>query len=353
MKRLNLGVIGIGRMGRIRCASIASQIPAARIRTISDFAADGLEEYARSLEIPAVTDDYKTILEDREIDAVLVCTPTATHVDIAIQALKAGKHVFCEKPVDFDMAKIRKLDEVWKSTDRKLQIGFNRRFDHNFARIRENIISGAVGDVHVIKIVSRDPAPPPLSYIATSGGMFFDMSIHDFDLARFLSGSPVLEVYAAASVLVNPDIGKAGDVDTAVVVLKFENGSLGVIDNSRQAVYGYDQRVEVFGSKGLTLTQNDLPTQVQVWNSESIHSDKPLYFFLERHMNAYIEEMRQFVDAVLFDKPVPVSLDDAIMANLIAMAVQRSVAEGRQVRLAEIADDQHPGRAGITAPRCL
>ncbi|MBR2893418.1 MAG: inositol 2-dehydrogenase, partial [Clostridia bacterium] len=218
----------------------------------------------------------------------------------------------------------------------KLQVGFNRRFDHNFAHVRSLINEGKVGNLELIKITSRDPEPPPAEYAAVSGGMFLDMTIHDFDMARFLAGSDVTEVYANATCLVDPAIGEAGDVDTAIINLKFANGALGVIDNSRRAAYGYDQRIEVFGSLGAAMASNDTPTNVTVMNSDGVTTDKPLYFFLERYMQSFRDEMVQFVDAVLNDKPTPTTGNDGLNSILVALAAKKSVQEGRPVKISEI-----------------
>jgi myo-inositol 2-dehydrogenase/D-chiro-inositol 1-dehydrogenase len=210
------------------------------------------------------------------------------------------------------------------------------RFDHNFARIREYILGGGIGEVHLVKITSRDPAPPPPSYVAVSGGIFLDMMIHDFDMARFQAGSEITEVYAAGAVLVDPEIGNAGDVDTALVTLKFANGALGVIDNSRKAAYGYDQRVEVFGSKGAAIAENDLPNTVKLYNKAGVTGEKPLYFFLERYKAAFIGELASFTAAVLDNKPPEVTGEDGLADMYAALAAGKSLREKRPVAVDEI-----------------
>ena len=299
MKQLNIGIIGAGRIGKVHMESITYNVPTARVLGITDVFKDALPGLAEKYGIPKIYNDYKEMLADEEIDAVLVCSSTDTHADISIEAAKAGKHVFCEKPVDLTPAKVQAVIDAVKEAGVKLQVGFNRRFDHNFAHVRNLINEGKVGDLELIKITSRDPAPPPAEYAAVSGGMFLDMTIHDFDMARFLAGCDVTEVYANATCLVDPAIGEAGDVDTAIINLKFENGALGVIDNSRRAAYGYDQRIEVFGSLGAAMAANDTPTNVTIMNDAGVTTDKPLYFFLERYMQSFRDEMVQFVDAVL------------------------------------------------------
>ncbi len=336
MKQLNIGIIGAGRIGKVHMQSITYNVPTAKVLGITDVFKDGLQELADKYGIEKVYADYKEMLADKDIDAVLVCSSTDTHADISIEAAKAGKHVFCEKPVDLTPEKVKAVIDAVAEAGVKLQVGFNRRFDHNFAHVRSLINEGKVGNLELIKITSRDPEPPPAEYAAVSGGMFLDMTIHDFDMARFLAGSDVTEVYASATCLVDPAIGEAGDVDTAIVNLKFENGALGVIDNSRRAAYGYDQRIEVFGSLGAAMASNDTPTNVTVMNGDGVTTDKPLYFFLERYMQSFRDEMVQFVDAVLNDKPTPTTGLDGLNSILVALAAKKSVKEGRPVKISEI-----------------
>lgn len=336
MKQLNIGIIGAGRIGKVHMQSITYNVPTAKVLGITDVFKDGLQELADKYGIEKVYADYKEMLADKDIDAVLVCSSTDTHADISIEAAKAGKHIFCEKPVDLTPEKVQAVIDAVAKAGVKLQVGFNRRFDHNFAHVRSLINEGKVGNLELIKITSRDPEPPPAEYAAVSGGMFLDMTIHDFDMARFLAGSDVTEVYASATCLVDPAIGEAGDVDTAIINLKFENGALGVIDNSRRAAYGYDQRIEVFGSKGAAMAANDTPTNVTIMNSDGVTTDKPLYFFLERYMQSFRDEMVQFVDAVLNDKDTPTTGVDGLNSILVALAAKKSVKEGRPVKISEI-----------------
>jgi myo-inositol 2-dehydrogenase/D-chiro-inositol 1-dehydrogenase len=255
-----------------------------------------------------------------------------------VKAARAGKHIFCEKPIDHSLEKIdRALDAVEKAGV-KLQVGFNRRFDANFERVRRSIATGEIGTPHLLHIVSRDPGPPPISYIRVSGGMFLDMTIHDFDMARFLMQDEVTEVYTSASVRVDPEIGAAGDVDTAVIMLRFAGGAIGTIDNCRQAPYGYDQRVEVLGSLGSVETENRYPNRAVISTAESVRRDLPLNFFMERYSDSFTSELRAFVDAVLQDKPAPVSGIDGRIPVVMALAAKKSYEEGRPVRLAEIGE---------------
>lgn len=332
-KKIRVGVIGAGRIGKIHTENIKYFIPDAEVKAVSDINIDGIKDWAAGLGIPKIVNDYKEILKDPDIDAVLICSSTDTHSQISIEAAEAGKHIFCEKPIDYDLARI---DAVLKAVEKagvKFQVGFNRRFDHNFKKVKDLILEGKIGDPHIIKITSRDPAPPPIEYVKVSGGIFLDMTIHDFDMARYLSGSEVEEVYANGAVLVDPKIGEVGDIDTAIITLKFKNGAIGVIDNSRKAAYGYDQRIEVFGSKGCVSADNDLPTTTVLSTEEGVVSDKPKYFFLERYTESFVTEVKCFIDAIVNDKPTPVSGIDGLNSVLIGLAAKKSLEEGRPVKL--------------------
>lgn len=292
--------------------------------------------WAKSMGVEATTKDYKEILEDPQIDAVLICSSTDTHSPISVEAIKAGKHVFCEKPIDHDVARIQEVIDALKDSNVKYQVGFNRRFDHNFEAVQKAVADGKVGDVHVIKVTSRDPEPPCAEYVKVSGGMFLDMTIHDFDMVRFLAGCNAEEVYVEAAVLVDPAIGEAGDVDTAVITLKMENGAIAVIDNSRKAVYGYDQRAEVFGSKGMVATANDSASAAVISNADGVTGEKPLYFFLERYMAAYAKEVRCFIKAIEEDTETPLGVMDGLQPVLMGLAAKKSLEEHRPVKISEI-----------------
>lgn len=333
---IKVGIIGAGRIGKIHAENIRYFIPEARVVAVADPIADRLGDWARGLGVERLARDAREVLTDKGIDAVVVCSSTDTHADMVVAAAENGKHVFCEKPVDLSVAKVKRALAAVEKAGVKLQIGFNRRFDHNFRRVRELVQSGALGAPHLVRITSRDPAPPPAEYVKVSGGIFLDMTIHDFDMARYLAGSEVVEVYAQGAVLVDPAIGKAGDVDTAAVMLTFANGAIGVIDNSRKAVYGYDQRVEVFGAKGCAACSNDTPSSVVVSGEQGVQGDKPLYFFLERYKQAFIDEMKEFFAALANDRPTPVGGQDGLAPILIGLAAKRSLAEHRPVRIAEI-----------------
>jgi myo-inositol 2-dehydrogenase/D-chiro-inositol 1-dehydrogenase len=334
MKPVTFGIIGAGRIGKLHADNLLSRVDGARLKAITDPFLD--EDWAASRNIPLTGKDHRILLDDPEIDAILIGSPSAEHAQQMIECAEAGKHIFCEKPIALDPEIIRNaLAEVDKSGV-KLQVGFNRRFDPNFSAVQHQVASGALGDPHIIRITSRDPAPPPAEYVAGSGGMFLDMTIHDFDMARFLCGSEVTEVHAYGAVLVDPEIGKAGDIDTAVISLKFANGALGIIENSRKAVYGYDQRVEVFGAKGTAMADNNTPTSMIVLNESGTIRDKPLYFFLERYKTAFVAEMQAFVDAIREDKPTLVSGKDGLVPVLIAMAAKESLKTGKPVQVVSV-----------------
>ena len=333
---VSIGVIGAGRIGKIHAENLATRIPGVRVAAIADPLLAAAEETAARLHIPVVTSDYHAILEANDIDAVAICSSTDTHARIIIEAADAGKHIFCEKPIAYDLARIDEAMQAVEKAGVKLQIGFNRRFDPNFRRVRQMVAEGKIGEVHILRITSRDPAPPPIEYVKVSGGMFYDMTIHDFDMARFLSGSEVEEVYAVAGVRVDPKIGEAGDIDTAVVTLRFANGAIGTIDNSRKAVYGYDQRVEVFGSGGMVAVANNTLDSHIYSNAEGVHSAKPLYFFLERYMDSFITEMKDFLSCVQQDCQPSVTGMDGRAPVVMAKAATLSYKEHRPVKLSEV-----------------
>ena len=336
---LRFGVIGAGRIGKIHAENLATRIPGVEVAAIADVDLKSAQELAVRLHVPVALDDYHAILSDPTIDAVAICSSTDTHAKIVIEAAQAGKHIFCEKPIDHDLSKIDAALDAVEKAGVKLQIGFNRRFDPNFRKVRAMVADGKIGEPQIIRITSRDPAPPPVSYVKVSGGMFLDMTIHDFDMARYLSGSDVVEVYAAAGVMVDPAIGEAGDVDTAVITLYFANGAIGTIDNCRKAVYGYDQRVEVFGSEGMVQADNNTPDNDVYFNADGVHSAKPLYFFLERYMDSFIAELKDFVQSIVDNTTPPVVGSDGRIPVIIAMAAKKSYLEHRPVKLSEI---EHP-----------
>lgn len=335
-KTVRVGVIGAGRIGKIHAENLATRVPGAEVAAIADVNLVAAQELAEKIHIANAWSDYKKIMEDKSIDAVAICSSTDTHASLMIEAAQAGKHIFCEKPISQNLAAIDQAIAAVEKAGVKCQIGFNRRFDPNFKKVRQLVQEGKIGDLHILRITSRDPAPPPAEYVKVSGGMFLDMTIHDFDMARYLAGNEVVEVYAAGGVMVDPAIGQAGDIDTAVITLKFANGAIGTIDNSRKAVYGYDQRVEVFGSGGMAAVANNTPNTSVYSNADGVVSEKPLYFFLERYMDSFIAEMREFIDAVRSDTTTPVTAPDGRKPVVIAMAARKSLDENRPVKISEI-----------------
>ena len=328
-----VGIIGAGRIGKLHTENIIKNMPDVEVKWVSDIYIDKMTDWCTQMGIKNMTSDYMDILLDDEVCAVLICSSTDTHAKISIEAAQHGKHIFCEKPIDLDVAKIKEVEEAVKKAGVKMQVGFNRRYDHNFLRARERVAAGDIGDVHIVKITSRDPAPPPIEYVKVSGGLFLDMAIHDFDMARFLSGSEVKEVTAKGAVLIDENIGKEGDVDTAVITLLFENGAIGIIDNSRQAVYGYDQRIEVFGSKGCITAENDFPNTTKIITGDGVQSDKPKYFFLDRYFESYTGEMKAFMVCIANDTEPEVGILDGLNSVVIGLAAKESLDKNMPVKL--------------------
>jgi myo-inositol 2-dehydrogenase/D-chiro-inositol 1-dehydrogenase len=332
MRKLNLGIIGAGRIAYVHARSITYNIPHAEIKIIADpYMTDEAKKWIAEFNIQTISRDYKDVINDPEVDAVLVCSSTNTHAQCTREAAIAGKHVFCEKPIDLDIREIKKTIDVVEKSGVKFQVGFNRRFDHNFMALREAVAKKTIGELHLVKITSRDPSPPPLDYVKVSGGLFMDMTIHDFDMVRYLTGSEVDEIFAYGNVLVDTAIGSAGDIDTAIISMKMKSGAMAVIDNSRKAAYGYDQRGEVFGSLGMMVTGNDTPHTGTFWGEEGLVAQKPLYFFLERYREAFSHEMIEFVHAVAEGRPVPVGGIDGLNSVILAAAAAESLKQGKSI----------------------
>ncbi|MDE3174991.1 MAG: inositol 2-dehydrogenase [Pseudomonadota bacterium] len=327
---MRFGVIGAGRIGKIHGGNIARRGDCSVV-LVAD--ADAGAAKALAAATGARVGSVEEIMAAKDIDAVAICSPTDTHADLIELAAKAGKAIFCEKPVDLSADRVRACLEVVRACKAKLMIGFNRRFDPNFASVRKRIEGGAIGQVEIVQITSRDPSPPPVSYIERSGGLFRDMMIHDFDMARFLLGEEPVAVSAFGSSLVDPAIGKAGDVDTAVVILQTKSGKVCEISNSRRATYGYDQRVEAHGSKGMLAASNIRETTVEHAGEHGITTDKVLNFFLERYEGAYRSELDAFVSAVKAGVEPSPSGQDGLVALLLADAAYQSWKTGQTVRL--------------------
>lgn len=336
MATVKIGIIGAGRIGKVHAENITFRFPDATVQALCDINTAAARALADQLAIPVVCESYQDVVARPDIDAVLVCSSTDTHADAIMAAAAAGKHIFTEKPIDLELARIDQVLSAVDAAGVKFQVGFNRRFDPTFARVHKAVHGGDIGDMHLLHIISRDPAPPPAEYVRVSGGIFLDMMIHDFDMARFLAGSEISEVCTRAAVRVDPRIGEAGDVDTAVVLLTFENGTIGTIDNSRRAVYGYDQRVEVLGSGGGISTGNLYPNEVMFSSESYIYRDLPLNFFMERYTTSYVNEMRCFIDAIARDAPCYPTGHDGRMAVSVGLAAKKSLHENRPVKVSEI-----------------
>jgi myo-inositol 2-dehydrogenase/D-chiro-inositol 1-dehydrogenase len=326
----NIGLLGAGRIGWTHAVAI-SALPSAKLAAVFD----PVDEAAKRVSdlTGARRASVDEIMKDKAIDAVLICTPTDLHADQIEQAARAGKAIFCEKPIDLDVKRVRECLKVVKDTGAKLMIGFNRRFDPNFAEARARIERGDIGKVELVQITSRDPGPPPVAYIKRSGGIFRDMMIHDFDMARFLLGEEVTEVTATGSVLVDSEIGKAGDVDTATATLKTASGKIAVITNSRRATYGYDQRIEVHGERGMISASNIHNTTVEVWNDAGRRADPLLNFFMERYSAAYRLEQTAFIDSLTKGAKISPSGEDGLKALELADAAVRSMQSGQTVKV--------------------
>lgn len=331
--RPTIAVLGTGRIGRMHAELIARQVPDLDLAAVFDVMPESAEAVGAELGVGvgASVDD----ILDSDVDAVAICTSTDTHVDLTVAAAEAGKAIFLEKPVSLSLSEVDRALAAVEAAGVPLQIGFNRRFDAAHAAVQQAVASGHVGDLHLVRITSRDPAPPPIAYIEVSGGIFLDMTIHDFDMARFVTGSEVVEVFARGGVRVDDAIGAAGDIDTAVVMLTHENGTITTVDNSRQAVYGYDQRVEAFGSAGMVVSENPRTHTAEVHTAEGTRLENIPYFFLERYIPSYLSEWSGFVEG-LRTGTMPVTGADGRAPLVIGLAAWQSYRENRPVRTEEI-----------------
>ena len=330
---LKIGLLGAGRIGQVHAAAISAH-PDSVLAAVSDVYVPAAEALATPYH--AVVKSSDEIIADSAIDAVLVATSTDTHSDLIEAATRAGKAVLCEKPVDLSLARARVCLANAEQTGQPVMVGFNRRFDPNFALIKAGLAAGEIGKAELLSITSFDPAPPPVSYIKVSGGLFRDMMIHDFDMANFIMGEAPVSISATGSCVVDPEIGAAGDIDTAIVTLTYADGKLAVIKNSRRAGYGYDQRLEVLGADGLLQANNMLESSVVKSTIDGVVSAKPTYFFLERYMPAYRAEWAAFVEAMQANNPMPVTLEDGVQALAMAEAAKQSLDTGKPVALADV-----------------
>ena len=327
---LRFAQFGAGRIGAIHAANLAAMRDTQLLHVV-----DVNAEAARTLATRhgARVSTIALALGDPEVDAVIIASSTDTHADLAIAAARAGKAIFCEKPIDLSLKRVDACLAAVKKAKVPMFVGFNRRFDPSFAALHARIVAGDVGNVEQVIISSRDPGLPPIAYLKVSGGQFRDMTIHDFDMARWLLGEEPVELFAYGSCLVDPAVARVGDTDSAMVVMKTASGKLCHINNSRRASYGYDQRLEVHGSKGRVMAGNRTPTTVELADASAVTSDKPLYFFLERYADAYRAELAAFVDAVVNRKPLPVTAGDGRQAIVLAEAAVKSLKTGKPVRL--------------------
>ncbi len=331
---INVGILGAGRIGKIHAGAV-KKFNNVNLKSIADPYLD--EKWAKELGIENLYSNVDDIINDESIDAVYICTPTDTHADLIIKAAKKNKAIFCEKPVDLDIPKILEVQKVLEETKVLFQIGFNRRFDANFKKLSRLVKNGDVGNLITLRVTSRDPSAPPLDYVKVSGGMFLDMTIHDFDIVRFISGDEVDELRVSASNFVS-DYAHT-DVDTAIINLTLKNGTFAMIENCRATTYGYDQRVEVFGTKSKAKFENVFEDSVVCTNEDGVHSGNPLDFFLERYEKAYEEETLEFMDSLINGKKSCVGIDDALESALIALAAIKSHKENRTVKINEIRND--------------
>lgn len=335
MKQVQIALLGMGRIGKIHFKNIQQHFPEAKISAVADpLLNEG--EFKKKYDGIYFSKDPAEVIGHPGIDAVLICTPTSSHATLIETAIRNGKHVFCEKPMDLSLEKTMELSDLAKESGIKLMLGFNRRYDPDFLKAKQDVDAGRIGDVQIVKITSRDPGLPPIDYIKNSGGLFMDMAIHDFDMARYIMQKKVTEVFAKGMVVVDPAVENAGDIDTALTTLIFEDGTYAVIDNSRKAIYGYDQRVEIFGSKGMIRVENNLHHHNVVYDADGVHEALPLDFFMDRYSKSYLKEMELFIDSLINNKPVPSGADDGLQATLIAFAANCSMQTGQPVRVEEV-----------------
>lgn len=331
--QVNFGVIGAGRIGKIHARNLAYNISGAKVLAVSDVNQQAAIECAQDLGIPKAVQDYREIITDKNIDAIFICSSTNTHIDIICEAAAHGKHIFCEKPLDHDLKRIDMALDAVKKAGVKLLVGFNRRFDPSFKNARDLVKSGKIGKPHLVRITSRDPSPPPAEYIKISGGLFLDMAIHDFDMCRYITGEEVSEIYATGLALVDPQIGQLGDIDTAVTVLNYKSGAICTIDNSRKAVYGYDQRLEVFGSEGCIVVGNRYPHNGEIYTSQNVAHGLPCHFFLDRYAESYVEEAKHFMQVISGkEEPLVIGYDGKISVEM-ALAAKKSLTTKQPVKM--------------------
>ncbi len=331
---VRIGLLGCGRIGYMHAELLSRRVQGTTLAAVYDVFSEAAASVAEAYGAQHASSAAELIEAD-DVDAVAICSSTDTHIDLLVEAAAAGKPAFVEKPLSLDLAEVDRGIAAATEAGIGVQVGFNRRFDSAHRHVRDRVAAGEVGDVHLVRISSRDPDPPPISYIEVSGGIFCDMTIHDFDMARFVTGSEAVEVYATGGVRVDPAIGEAGDLDTAVVIVTHANGAITTIDNSRRAVYGYDQRLEAFGSAGMACSDNPTSATASYWDADGSHGRPLPYFFLDRYIPSYEAEWNAFV-AMVHGGPSPVTLADGRAPLVMGLAAWASVREGRPVPVAEI-----------------
>jgi myo-inositol 2-dehydrogenase/D-chiro-inositol 1-dehydrogenase len=332
---LKVGVIGVGRIGRCHLESLTT-MPGVRVTMVADIIDEAARSACNDFGVPTSTRDWLELVRSPDVEAVIICSPTDQHADQIKECARLRKYIFCEKPISLDLHTIDEVVRVVEENNAFCMVAFQRRFDMSFMRVRQAVVNGEVGNVAMVHIVSRDPSPPPLNYIAVSGGLHNDMAIHDFDMAHFLVGEEIVEVFTYGSCRVDPAIGQVGDIDTSLVMLKFANGAVATIDNCRKATYGYDQRVEVFGSNGMAQSDNRFHNTCVISDGTSVHKDRPMNFFMDRYRDAYRAEMKAFIDAIKTGSRPPCGVEEGRAAARIAVAAKKSMEAGKPIRLDEI-----------------
>lgn len=328
-KPIRVGILGLGRIGKMHAKNIATMKEFEIVRGVDPFLTDATEQEMRELGIPQCSKEPEDVFSDPTIDAVVICSITETHSDFIIRAAKAGKDIFCEKPIDHDVGRIVEALRAVREANVILQVGFMHRFDKHHARVQSMIADGTIGKLEVLKITSRDPAPPTMKYISESGGIYVDFMIHDFDMARFLTGSEVTEVFATGTSVCDPEISEYGDVGSGHAVLRFANGAIGILETSRRSSFGHDQRIEALGSEGCAMDDNEYENNVRFFTHDGYHGAKVPYHFPERYKDAYFIELRDFAEAVRSRTQPPVTGFDGLQAVLIAEAAARSAKSGK------------------------
>ena len=331
---IKFGIVGLGRIGKIHFENINSFIEDASITAVSNLNSKN-QKWVKERSNVKIYDHYDKMVRDSKIDAIIISSPTSFHIEHINIALKAGKAIFCEKPVDLSFKKVKLIKDSIKDSKIPFMVGFNRRYDKSIQKIKKSIKNGTIGTPQIIGITSRDPAPPDINYLKTSGGLFLDMAIHDFDMACFLNENPVESVYSTGSVFGDKQIKNLGDVDTAVTTLNFENGSIAIINNSRKAAYGYDQRVEVFGDLGMCATNNQLPDNHLIADKNGIHTPRPIGFFLERYADSYKSIIKEFISCLIEKTEMPNGINAGLNSLHISLAAKKSFQEKRVVYLKE------------------